>query len=244
MAITLNQHRKGITQTLIDTFSDEKEPKEGLSAFFPSKTTDTKFISIELERNSQKMAVYVQRCTDPNRNTFSKSTEKIFDNPIEIDCLVEWKEAESRANEFGIETTRALDVFIQSRALVDKNIEIVEGDFLSYGTQFFEITHIAGSRSIYGQVEHIDGIKLLCREARATQFVTKILGPTSSEYSDPEAVQTTFVQKRGHANNSEGATGDVRSLQQRGILDPPSKINEVSPRGDEGNGSSSFYDED
>jgi len=81
MAITLNQHRIGITQTLIDTFSDEKDPKEGLSAFFPSKTTDTKFVSIEVERNSQKVAVDVQRCTDPNRNTFSKSTEKIFEPP-------------------------------------------------------------------------------------------------------------------------------------------------------------------
>lgn len=81
MAITLNQHRAGVTQTVIDTFSDEKEPKQGLAAFFPSKTTDTKFVSIEVERNSQKVAVDVQRCTDPHRNTFSKSTEKIFEPP-------------------------------------------------------------------------------------------------------------------------------------------------------------------
>lgn len=81
MAITLNQHRKGITQTLIATFSDNKDPKSGFSFAFPSKTTASKNISIEVERNLQLVAVDVQRCTDPVRNTFSKSTEKIFQPP-------------------------------------------------------------------------------------------------------------------------------------------------------------------
>lgn len=79
--ITLNQHRAMVTQTLIATFTDEQAPKEGLAAFFPSKTTATKLISIEVERNGQKVATDVQRCTDPNRNTFSRSTEKIFEPP-------------------------------------------------------------------------------------------------------------------------------------------------------------------
>lgn len=81
MALSLNQHRKGITQTLIAKFSDDKEPKQGLSAFFPTQTTGTKLVSIEVERNLQAVAVDVQRCTDPVRNIFSKSTEKIFEPP-------------------------------------------------------------------------------------------------------------------------------------------------------------------
>lgn len=81
MPITLNQHREGITQTLITKFSDSKDPKQGLAAFFPTKTTSTKLISIEVERNLQTVAVDVQRCTDPVRNLFSRSTEKIFEPP-------------------------------------------------------------------------------------------------------------------------------------------------------------------
>ena len=81
MALTLNQHRKGITQTLIATFSDENEPKQGLAAFFPTVTTSSKLVSIEVERNLQTVAVDVQRCTDPVRNLFSHSTEKIFQPP-------------------------------------------------------------------------------------------------------------------------------------------------------------------
>lgn len=81
MGITLNQHRKHITQTVIARFKDDKQPRQGLSAFFPTITTSTKLLSIEIERNRQKVAVDVQRCTDPVRNIFSHSTEKIFQPP-------------------------------------------------------------------------------------------------------------------------------------------------------------------
>jgi hypothetical protein len=81
MAITLNQHRMGVTQTLIARFSDSKEPRQGLSSLFPHVTTANKQVSIEVERNKQLVAVDVERCTDPVRNIFRKSTEKIFVPP-------------------------------------------------------------------------------------------------------------------------------------------------------------------
>lgn len=81
MPITLNQHRAGITQTVVKRFSDDKSPKKGFSAFFPSQTTASKNVSIEVERNLQTIAVDVQRATGPNRNVFTKSTEKIFVPP-------------------------------------------------------------------------------------------------------------------------------------------------------------------
>ena len=79
--ITLNDHRKKVTKTLIAVFSDDKTPKLGLSSLFPSVTTESKLVSIEVERNKQLVAVDVQRCTDPVRNTFSNFTEKIFEPP-------------------------------------------------------------------------------------------------------------------------------------------------------------------
>ena len=79
--ITLNDHRGRVTKTLIAVFSDDKTPKMGLASLFPTVTTDSKLISIEVERNKQLVAVDVQRCTDPVRNTFSNFTEKIFEPP-------------------------------------------------------------------------------------------------------------------------------------------------------------------
>lgn len=79
--IALNQHRKGFTTALVARFTESVEVKDGLQAFFPVKTTTSKYVSIEVMRMGKKMAVDVQRCTDPNRNIFSRSTEKIFMPP-------------------------------------------------------------------------------------------------------------------------------------------------------------------
>lgn len=82
MAITLNQHREGVTKSTIAIASYDKAPQLGLSAFFPSVTAPTLEVSIEVERNNQFIAVDVQRGRRSNRNTFSKSTEKIFVPPF------------------------------------------------------------------------------------------------------------------------------------------------------------------
>lgn len=82
MAIGLNQHRFAFKQAVVATYTDEKEPVDGLSRFFPEVTTDSLAVSIEVERNGEFMATDVMRCTDPNRNIFSKSTEKIFIPPF------------------------------------------------------------------------------------------------------------------------------------------------------------------
>lgn len=81
MSIPLNQHRAGFTQALVERFSDATDVKDGFAVFFPTKTSQTKAISIEVERMGKPIAVDVQRCTDPVRNLFSKSTEKIFVPP-------------------------------------------------------------------------------------------------------------------------------------------------------------------
>lgn len=79
--ISLNKHREGLTKALVATFSDAVDVKDGFAAFFPTKITNTKNISIEVQRNGKPLAVDVLRCTDPIRNIFDKSTEKIFTPP-------------------------------------------------------------------------------------------------------------------------------------------------------------------
>jgi len=82
------------------------------------------------------------------------------------------------------------------------------------------------------------------KQARKGQFIAKVFGPTSEAYSDPDAVQTTFVQQRGFDENRLGKTGDVRDLQRTGVLDAPlTGPAEVSPSGDPENVGSAFYDE-
>jgi hypothetical protein len=176
---------------------------------------------------------------------YEESPDKVFDDPIEIDCMVKYQEQEIRTNQFGSEEFYNIECYIQKKDLLDKGIEVNEGDFFSYGSVFFEVIKAPTSSTIYGQIEYGNFITVTGRQARKRQFISKVFGPTSEKYSDSDAVQDTFVQQRGFEKNRLGETGDVRDLVKKGVLEKPiTGPKEVSPRGDKTGAGSSFYDED
>jgi len=175
---------------------------------------------------------------------YEETPDKIFENPLEIDCLVKYQPQTVRANKFGSEQIYTIEAYVQKRDLIDKGIDLKEGDFFSYGDTFFEIVQAPLSDVIFGQIEYKSFITIIAKQSRKGQFISKVFGPTSEEYSDADAVQTTFVQQRGFDENRLGKTGDVRELQKRGVLDAPiTGPAEVSPAGDKTQVGSSFYDE-
>lgn len=175
---------------------------------------------------------------------YEESPDKVFESPIELDCLVKYEGQQIKTDRFGSEEYYTIEAYIQSRDLLDKGIEIMEGDFFSYGSTFFEVIKAPISQTIFGQIEYKRFVTISGRQARKDLFLAKIFGPTSEEYLDDDAVQDTFVQQRGFKENSLGKTGDVRDLQKNGVLDAPiTGPKEVSSKGDDTNVGSSFYDE-
>jgi len=177
-------------------------------------------------------------------DVYEESPEKVFENPIEVDCLVKYDAQQVKTGRFGSEEFYNIEVFIQYKDLLDKEINVLEGDFFSYGSVFFEIVKAPENLTLYGQIEHHSYTKITAKQSRKGQFIAKVFGPTSEEYTDSDAVQDTFVQQRGFKNNRLGATGDIRDLQKNGVLDAPiTGPKEVSPEGDKTGAGSSFYDE-
>lgn len=82
MAISLQEARGIFTKKLIAVYSDRLRPTSFLRSFFPGATAPTRYVSIEVERNLEKIAVDVMRGTEGNRNKFSHSVEKIFEPPM------------------------------------------------------------------------------------------------------------------------------------------------------------------
>lgn len=82
MAISTADIRAVFTKTLIDVYQERPKVTSFLRSFFPTDVVPTKSVSIEVERMGEKVAVDVVRGTEGNRNTFYKSTEKIFEPPL------------------------------------------------------------------------------------------------------------------------------------------------------------------
>jgi len=191
----------------------------------------------------QKVFYYKIRTDLTNiHEVYEEAVTKVFDPPVEVEARVKWDPAEVRTNKFGTETFRSVEVYIHYRDILDRDLEIKEGDYLSYGDIFFEVTSATFSNLIFGQIEYKTGIKLVCKQARKGQIDVLPNGPTDESLKelDEKAVQKTFVQQRGKSENKLGETGDVRALQKQGKVETIiEKAAEVSE--DNSGVSSSFY---
>lgn len=195
--------------------------------------------------NGQKIYYYpISELKTKAHTLYNESPEKVFDSPLSIDAFVGVPEATGKIDQFTYDQEFRLEAYVQYRDLADKNINMTVGDFFSYGSVLYEIADVNPIKPIFGQVEHVDGLKVTAYRAREGQLKVKVLGPTLTSRTDADAIQTDFDQQRGFAENQAGPTGDKRDLQENGVLDKPlTGPQEVSVRGDKTNSGNAFYDE-
>ena len=161
-------------------------------------------------------------------DVYEESLNKIFNPPVEIESLVEWQPSEVRTTQFGHEQIKTISAFIHNRDLIDRDINIRQGDYISYGEIFFEITSVIYDKLAYGQIERVVSVKLMAKQTREDHIKKKALGPTSESYIDDDAIQTTFEQQRGTTPS------DKRQLVEDGVLEAPiSGPRKVAPDGTE-----------
>ena len=181
-------------------------------------------------------------------DVYEEAPDKVFNPPVEIEARIEWEPEVITTNRFGGDELYTVNVFLHERDLLDRDINPQDGDYFSYGDTFFEITSAVIESTVYGQIEHSVGLKIVGKQARMGLIDRLPIGPTGEYYSDDDAVQDTFVQQRGLDRNRLGETGDVRALQEKGVLEAPiSGPAEISPAGgnntkdESGTIDSSFY---
>ena len=191
----------------------------------------------------QKVYYYTIREDLSNiHEVYEESIEKIFNPPIEIECMVEWQPSEIRTNNFGTEQVKTIQLYLHYRDLLDRGIHFSEGDYFSYGSIFFEATSVIYDKLVFGQVERVVSLKVSGKQTRLQQIAKKPIGPTSEGNTDVDAIQTKFEQQRGTTES------DKRQLREDGVLpEPISGPKKVAPDGTEksinGIGSSFYGDE-
>jgi hypothetical protein len=196
-------------------------------------------ITKEVIKDVVGQKIYYYRVREDLSNVhevYEEAMHKVFDPPVEIDARVDWQSSTISTGRYGSEQVSNITVFLHERDLIDNNLDPDSGDYFSYGDTFFEIMNATVESQVYGQVEHNVGLLLEAKQARIGLIDKLPIGPTDAVYTDPGAIQEVFVQQRGFEENKLGPTGDVRSLQEKGVLDAPiSGPAEIAPAG--GNGS-------
>ncbi len=159
-------------------------------------------------------------------DVYEESMHKIFNPPIELECLVEWQQSEVKTTQFGHEQIKVINAYLHDRDLIDRNLNIRQGDYISYGEFFFEITSLFKDKIVYGQVERAVSMKLIAKQTRIEHIFKDAIGPTSEAYLEEDSIQNEFKQQRGTPEH------DIRQLQKDGVLDKPiSGPHKISPDG-------------
>lgn len=175
-------------------------------------------------------------------DVYEESMNKIFNPPTEIECMVEWQPSEVKTTQFGHEQMKKITVYLHDRDMIDRNISIRQGDYISYGEFFFEITSLVYDKIIYGHVERIVSTRLSAVQTRIDHILKKSIGPTYEGYLESDSIQNTFTQQRGQTDS------DSRQLVKDGLLEssitgPKSVKPDGSTKSVNGIGSSFYGDE-
>lgn len=149
---------------------------------------------------------------------YNEAIQKVFENPIALFAHIGQPEWSAQQNNFGVNNSAKLELYLHARDLIDKGFTPSEGDFFKCGDSFWEILTALNTNNIYGQDDYDIGYKLTARTARLNQFSfteASEYGKDKPEFQEAN-VQKKFEQQRGLPETLEGQpTGDFRQMRDR-----------------------------
>ena len=103
---------------------------------------------------------------------YGEAIEKTFLPPIRVHALVEYQGIESTyLDNIGVDKLTKINVKFHKRRLTeDQELFVREGDFVRYGSIFYEIVKLIEPKLLFGQPEHRFEIQADCIRARDGLF--------------------------------------------------------------------------
>jgi len=106
--------------------------------------------------------------------TYGEAIEKSFLPPIRVYALVEWEGIITETGKFGVDRKSTITVHFHKRRLTeDQDLFVREGDFVLFGSIFYEITQLDEPKLLYGEPTSRFEIVAKCTRAREGKFNAK-----------------------------------------------------------------------
>ena len=103
--------------------------------------------------------------------TYGEAIKKNFLPPIRVYAAVSWEGSTTETGKAGLDRVTEISVHFFKRRLTEEvNLYVRVGDFIQYGTSYYEIVELGEPRELFGQVEHKLEIEAKCIKAREGLF--------------------------------------------------------------------------
>lgn len=104
-------------------------------------------------------------------SVYGEAVDKSFLPPIRVHALVKYDSESTSATPLGIDRVEKISVLFHKRRLTeDQNLFVREGDFVKYGSIFYEIVKTNEPKHLFGQADTQFEITADCIRARDGVF--------------------------------------------------------------------------
>ena len=105
-------------------------------------------------------------------SVYGEAIKKTFLPPIRVYALVDWEGLNTSADtSYGVDKVSEITVHFHKRRLTeDQDLFVREGDFVLYGSIYYEIVILNEPKQLFGQIDHRIEISAKCKRARKGLF--------------------------------------------------------------------------
>ena len=127
-----------------------------------------------IERVIGQQVVYYPISVDHTdfHEIYGEAIKKTFLPPVRVYALVEWEGFETKTDtSYGVDKKSEITVHFHKRRLTeDQDLFVREGDFVLYGSIYYEIVILNEPKQLFGQIDHRIEISAKCVRARKGLF--------------------------------------------------------------------------
>ena len=105
-------------------------------------------------------------------SVYGEAIKKTFLPPVRVYALVDWEGLNTSTDtSYGVDKVSEITVHFHKRRLTeDQDLFVREGDFVLYGSIYYEIVTLDEPRQLFGQIDHRIEISAKCKKARKGLF--------------------------------------------------------------------------
>jgi hypothetical protein len=99
----------------------------------------------------QQIGYYKLSLSNSTTNIYGESSEKFYQQPVLLNCLIEREDQQNQDSDFGPDKFRDIKYRFLRDDLVDKNIVPEKGDIILYLNSYYEVDNIIENQLILGK---------------------------------------------------------------------------------------------
>lgn len=101
---------------------------------------------------------------------YQEAVKKVWAAPVKANALVMYDNPSVKSTNIGSDSMYTIEVYFHLQEIQDRNLVPREGDFIEYGSIFYEITAVTQPQVVFGQINNKVMTKCSCTVSREGQF--------------------------------------------------------------------------